>query len=457
MYTLHNFIIYIGLLISYCLSLISIPFKSININNEVNFFNRALSNEIYINITLSFPSGKPNNNNNNNIKTFLDIEKNSFYFPEKYLSSSKKINKEKQIYVSWANSLLYFANDSFTFNILNDVKDEKNCNINTSNNILNFLTKNEIENNEIYNKYGIIGLKLISNEDEAKSPDFIKELKREKIINSYSWSIKYNYINGNYFEGEFLIGDGIENYYKKDIYNEYNEFRMVKAYNRKNELYWDLKFKDIIIGNKSIANSDNNNFFQATLNPKLNIIIGTTGFKNSILNNFFNNYIYKKMCYEEKIKFSSLDYIGITCKKEVNISEFPNISFRLQFYSFTLTYKDLFYEDKIQKDVYHFLIIFKKDYYIEDNNELWTFGLPFMSKYIFIFNSDSKLMQYYRNNNDNSNSKNVKDDDKENINNNSDYINEENKGNKENEENKENKENKENEDNKEIKENKENK
>ena len=408
MHIVQYIIIYIGSLISYCLSLISIPFKTFNVNNEEkSFFTGALSNEIYINLTLFFPL----QNSNRNIKTILSIDKNSFYLPEKYLSPLKIINKENWIYTSWANSILYFANDSFTFDILSDVKDEKNYNKNISKNVLNFITKNEIENNEIYNNYGIIGLKLISNENEAKFPDFIKELKREKITNSYSWSIKYNYINGNYYEGEFLIGDQIDKYYKKDFKDEFSEFRMIKASNRKDELYWDIKFKDITIQETSINTINYKNTLQATFDPKLNVIIGTTEFKNSILNQYFNNYIYKRICFEEKINFSSLDYIGITCKKGLNLTDFPNISFRLQFYRFTFTYKDLFYEDKNQKDVYQFLIIFKNNNYFDDNNEMWTFGLPFMNKYILIFNSDSKLIQYYmKNNYDNSNSNNANQD-----------------------------------------------
>ena len=441
MYSIQCIIIFIGSLISYCLSLISIPFKSINVNNEGtnSFFSGALSNEIYINLTLSFPS----QNSNRNIKSILSIDKKTLYIPEKYLSSSKNINKENWIYTSWANSLLYFGNDSFTFDILSDSEDKKTYKKNSSNNVLNFLTKDEIENNEIYNNYGITGLKLISNENEAKFPDLIKELKREKIINSYSWSINYNYIDGNYYEGEFLIGEQIEKYYKKDLGNDYSEFRMIKASNRKDELYWDIKFKDITIEETSINTINYKNTFQATFNPKLNIIIGTTEFKNAILNQFFNNYIYKRICYEEKIIFSSLDYIGITCKKELNITSFPYISFRLQFYRFTLTYKDLFCEDKNQKDVYHFLIIFQNNLDFDDNNEMWTFGLPFMNKYILIFNSDSKLIQYYlKNNNGNVKPNNVNDDSKDNENENKENEDDNNKSNNSDNINKKNIENK---------------
>ena len=81
--------------------------------------------------------------------------------------------------------MLYFANDSFSFNVMNNIKNSKNITEKKSYNFLNFLTKKEIDSYEIYNNYGIIGLKLISNENETKYPDFIKELKKEKLVKSY--------------------------------------------------------------------------------------------------------------------------------------------------------------------------------------------------------------------------------------------------------------------------------
>ena len=391
MHIFQNSILYISLLLYYSFSLISIPFKSINLlkPKNSNFFIESLSNEIYINLTLS--------NSDNKIKTLLKIDKNSFFLPENILSSSKNINKQRWVYTSWASSILYYANDTFYFNILNNTQKEEYLKYG-SENVLNFLTKKEIENNDIYNTYGMIGLKLISKENETKYPDFIRELKREKIIDSYRWSIKYNYIKGNYFEGEFLIGNDIDKYLKNDIENNY-DIRMFKAQNRKNELYWDIKFKNIFIGNKPI-NEGNKYSLQGSFDPKLNIIIGTTEFRYAILNHFFNNYIYKKVCYEEKLSFYINDYYVINCKKkDFNITEFPYISFRLQFYSFSFSYKDLFYEDENDKDIYHFLIIFNKDYYDNNNiNEYWTFGLPFLNKYILIFDSDSKLIIYYSKN-----------------------------------------------------------
>jgi len=379
------YILILILLITNCISLLSIPFKSINLQKKEksNFFIEALSNEIYINLTLSHPS-LSSGKSKDYIKALLKIDKNSFYLPEEQLSDEKIIEKNHFMYVSWAMSMLYMANDSFCFNILNGEKTK-------SVNILNFLTRNGINSYENLGDFGMIGLRLYSNSNETKNPDFIKELKREKIINGYKWSIKYNYIKDNYYEGEFLLGNDIEQYYKRE---KDEDFRMVKAANRKYELYWDIKFKEIKIGEKSlnINNIGNKNAIQGTFEPKINIIIGPNDFRYEILNQFFNKNIYLKICSEEKISINAFDYIGIKCKKTLNITEFPNISFKLQFYSFTFGYKDLFHEDE---NYFYFLIVFNQINYYEENNEFWIFGVPFINKYIFIFDSDSKTITYF--------------------------------------------------------------
>ena len=296
----------------------------------------------------------------------------------------------------------------------------------TSVNVLNFLTKNEINSYEDLGDFGLIGLRLYTNSNETKYPDFIKELKREKIISGYKWSIKYNYIKDNYYEGEFLLGNDIEKYYKID---KDEDFRMIKAANRKYELYWDVKFKEIRIGKKSLnINSIGNKYaIQGTFEPKINIIIGPNDFRYEILNQFFNKNIYMKICSEEKISVNTFDYVGIKCKKTLNITEFPNISFKLQFYSFTFGYKDLFHEDE---NYFYFLIVFKEiNYYEGNDNEYWTFGAPFINKYIFIFDSDSKTISYFNKNKINSinnkpaNERNNNVDDIKSINNNTDNNN----------------------------------
>ena len=59
-------------------------------------------------------------------------------------------------------------------------------------------------------------------------------------------------------------------------------------------------------------------------------------------------------------------------------------------YNFTLNFEDLY----IKKNNYIFLkIIFE-----ENQNLDWVLGAPFLSKYLFIFNSDSKEIGFYSKN-----------------------------------------------------------
>ena len=138
MYYLFKIVIYLSLLISFCLTLISLPFKSNTNNKDKNFFLEALSNEIYINLTLSNPSIS-SVESNQKIKTVLDISQNSFYLPLTQLSSSKIINDDKWVYVTWAFSMLHFANDTFSFNILSNVINGKNYSKSTKKGIKVFM------------------------------------------------------------------------------------------------------------------------------------------------------------------------------------------------------------------------------------------------------------------------------------------------------------------------------
>ena len=56
-------------------------------------------------------------------------------------------------------------------------------------------------------------------------------------------------------------------------------------------------------------------------------------------------------------------------------------------YTFEFNYKELFYE---KDELYIFKIIFSKK-----NNFYWIFGKPWLSKYLMVFNQDSKTIGHY--------------------------------------------------------------
>ena len=82
------------------------------------------------------------------------------------------------------------------------------------------------------------------------------------------------------------------------------------------------------------------------------------------------------------------------CDKETfsieEMKKFPKLTFIKTDLEerFDLTYEDLFY-NKANK--IYFLIVFHRIL-----NEVWELGKPFLSKYSFAFNFDSRLIWYYK-------------------------------------------------------------
>ena len=122
--------------------------------------------------------------------------------------------------------------------------------------------------------------------------------------------------------------------------------------------------------------------------------------KNQIF--FFNNSIQDGICFKEINKFSSYGpYKFFYCNKEKykeKVKYFPKLQF-YQFdynYTFELDYKDLF----IEKNDKLILLIFFDDVQFD-----WFFGKPFLKKYSFLMNPDTKILGFYKkeknNNNDN--------------------------------------------------------
>ena len=96
------------------------------------------------------------------------------------------------------------------------------------------------------------------------------------------------------------------------------------------------------------------------------------------------------------------DYTGYSCNKEKftieEMRKFPEIKFIKNDLeeSFVLTYEDLFFN---KGDKIYFLVVFHRIL-----KDIWELGKPFLKKYTFAFNFDSKLIWYYKiNKNENKN------------------------------------------------------
>ena len=399
-----------------------------NRNNTYDFMSIIFNNEIYSYLSIGTPQQK--------LKIILNGNEQTFYITEKTynhsLSSTYKGAKNSDVYfLDNINSGLK-SNDTGYFNIKikNDIIQNETC------------LKYALVYSSKYNIHkkidGVIGLQLkIPN--YIGIPNFIDNLKGNKFINTYQWTIIYNKIqknNKNYKLwddllyndniGEFLVGFNEDEY--SDIFkigNKKYEIKSVKAEKDKDAIIWSLYFEDIylrdmrIIDENVIINDENinkkylQNKFAYLLTTK-DYNIGTKEFQSLINEEFFNYYFENNICNKNKIIY---DYSYETFSYYVcdNITGnfilenlFPNIVFFHHDlnYTFELSYKDLFYTDIDDKNQskFYFNIIFSNS-----GRSKWSLGKPFLRKFLFIFEYDKKLIQLLSIKNDKDDNNNIYD------------------------------------------------
>ena len=234
-------------------------------------------------------------------------------------------------------------------------------------------------------------------------PSFIQTLKKEKIIDDYSYTFKFYYRD----EGRFIIGAKPHEYEnQKKIYSE-EIFKIIKSYEPYNvDLPWSIRFDSIYF-----KDSDNITHFiqqrlKSYLSPNLGFIIGEEGYKKAIIKTYFQPLIDKKICVVEKTKitrFSRTNYLFgtngiydvIHCNSSLTIfgRNFPRLNFEYkeQNLLLSLTFNDLFQE--IDEN-YLFLVIFPENYY-NVQHSFWYLGIPFYKAYQLVFNYDAKTIGLY--------------------------------------------------------------
>ena len=220
---------------------------------------------------------------------------------------------------------------------------------------------------------GIIGLSISKRGHSGVYP-FFQSLKKEEIINSSIWTIKYNK-NLNLFDliyynkqkdniiGKFIFGDEPHNYESdKNKYNKKNYY-ITPALSNKGTIYWDIEFNNIYLTfNKDKYNRvsfSGEKYAEIMIN--YSFMIGPDKFFDFIIKNFFYPFINDKICSERKIQ-SFYYYIECDSDSNFKIETFPEISLEhidLET-TFNLTYKDLFILDEANKK--YIFLIFKEEY-----------------------------------------------------------------------------------------------
>ena len=308
------------------------------------------------------------------------------------------------------NSISYLQNDKCIFYsseyiLASDIFYFKRLNISKR-----LLFMIETDKNSVNNLYiPDIGFNLILLSLGTPCPNFIMNLKSEKIINNMIWSFKYN----NKYSGEFIIGGGFHDY-NQIIYSQ-SKYRTI--YLSQN---YSINFNSIYSQKNMIK--DKFNITEGKININSGFIIGTKEYKEYIDKTFFNELISKKICQLDLVRYSlnyaknkndknNNEYYIYSCHINYFIGNpsdrYPTYSYYDSFPKLVFSSKDLEYNFEIinndlfefisdknyDSSKYYFLIIFPKNN--QKEKELWSLGEPFFKKYPFAIDPDAKTIGFY--------------------------------------------------------------
>ena len=204
----------------------------------------------------------------------------------------------------------------------------------------------------------------------------ISLLKEKKLINDYSFSLKYNNEN----EGEFIIGSYLDNI--KIENNENIENYIKTSYIGVNDIanQWIIGLNVYLNGNLTDKN------ILSSLAYEYSFFEGSGNYKDEIIKKYFNVYFINGKCKEITFK---LLFTYFACDDDITFDNFPSLDFYHQKlnYTFSFNYKDLFYHFE---NKYFFMIIFR-----DFHSSTWTLGKIFFQKYHISFDKDKKTFGVY--------------------------------------------------------------
>ena len=374
--------------------------------NDTDYFTYLTQNELYVKFKIG--------SNQEEIKSVLKMDKYGFLIYENAYDYNKSGSYERyypdfeeNMKTSWVpQSIEYPSKDILYLPSYNFTK--KECDIINTNKIIFLRIKPKDNSSEFFNdmfkEYGIIGLKLNTN-TAFNAPEFIKSLKASKDINSYSFFLVFE---NNYKKGFATNNNKGYFYIWKEPTKENEEYKSILFKECPffgGELVWGMKFNHLYIKNKDNIREIENDRHQAKIFGTFPFIKGSKQYYDYISNNFFNDLIEKNICHQ--IDFIRHDiplhrkYYSYACDSKSQYfmdrldNNFPDLIIEDNDYkdTFTLTKQDLFtFNDNNDMDNnLYFLIIYGDDF------SDWTLGIPFLKKYVFIYDYDSKMVGYYKN------------------------------------------------------------
>ena len=398
-------------------SIIKIPFKIINYQSSKNqIFEKTIEDQSFFFKILSLIEiGSPPQK----IEALFNLKLSNIYISNNCLNcttfySYKKSNSFSKIDtnnkpIGFGNQ--FYANETFYF------YDGNNSRRKTVENMLIYLpelTEDDLENKNMKNCLNI-GLKF-PDYSNTYQKSFIQQLKNKSIINQYFWTMIFydNKYNKDY-DGAFIIGNILNDYYPNIYYDDFSPNKIVHTYtgnikkknksNKNDILEWGLKFNQIYYEINSNINDNINdiaymNALMTEFDFTINIILGPFEYSRSIQRDFFDFYFNKSICKINYMRGSMYKFIYCHAANftQKDLAKFPPLNFKNNIlrYIFTLDYKDLFSLTN-DKKYYIFNVMIVNVYRGDNSNDdgQWVLGLPFLKKYQFSFDTDNKLIYFY--------------------------------------------------------------
>lgn len=383
-----------------------ISFKIESFQDKRDSSNYNIINELqnsYLTTTVNIGS------NSYPLKTFLTSTKHYFYISDIcYIHKSSypdyKTNFNYNRYNSFSfynttpfnltfsvNSHACIANEDFELFLTNkkETKKEK----------INFILSKDT-NEDIPNCLYLGLLENMNKDSSFHECNLITQLKQKSLIKEYCWSIIFNkpnnydndhqLINSNELlnlKGNLYIGDYPHNFAPTNFFKS----QLISAYTKieSNIMKWELNFDKIFYkhNSKEIKLLAKN---YVLLNPSSFLTVVSKDYIDSIDEHFFKKY--SDICHYIDIdeQYSSI-YCDKSEKFSINeIKTFPPLFFehvKLE-YTFELTFKDLF----VEKDGIYWVLLLYDERLDPDQ---WVLGNIFLRKYQFVFNLESKEIQFY--------------------------------------------------------------
>ena len=353
--------------IFYIYSVIIFPFERIfnETMKKENIFKLLLNN----NVVTKFDIGTPSQSLFLSLKSCvftLDISSN--ICP----TQAKKFDyKNSKTYVKYEYD--YGDSPYVPEPLTSDADESKDSFIIDDKNItLDFFLYNKTTNYES----GVLGIGLKEKSEDFNNYNFINQIKKLKMINTFAFTIKYDKKDS----GSLIIGEFPHEYDNKIYNNDY--LKSIKSEISNEKQNFEISIQSIIFNEQIIEKY----FYSCDLVIENGLIRGTKSLKNYFEEELLKKYL-NKNCFkveEDEIQTNSVNTFYY-CNKHINV---PNLKFisREGEFTFELDEKDLIYKFKGN---YYFLI------YFNSLSDKCILGKPFFKKYQLTFDQEKKTISFY--------------------------------------------------------------